>query len=71
MDDQIERIAAFLRQYVEYDGGLLLPADREAIKDAVSLMIENKIMSVDEMRREALREYNVIIPWDLFPKESQ
>lgn len=70
MDGQIERITAFLRQYVEYDGGLL-PADRKAVKDAISLMIEQKIMGVAEMRNEALKEYNVIIPWDMFPKESQ
>lgn len=70
MDGQIERIAAWLNQYVRYDGGLL-PADKDSVKDGLSLLLEEKVMTVDEMRLEALREYNVIIPWDLFPKESQ
>lgn len=70
MDGQIERIAAWLNQYVTYDGGLM-PADKEGVKDGLSILIEEKVMTVAEMRLEALREYKVIIPWELFPKESQ
>ena len=70
MDGQIERIAAFLRQYVDCSGGLL-PAENAALEAAIKILLEHGIFSVSEMRFEALKEYDVIIPWDLFPKESQ
>lgn len=69
MDGQIERIAAFLRQYVDYGDGVL-PAENAAIEAAIKVLLEHGIFSVSEMRLEALKEYDVIIPWDLFPKES-
>jgi len=69
MDGQIERIAAWLNQYVSYDGGLL-PADKDSVRDGLMLLIDEKVMTIDEMRLEALKEYNVIIPWDLLSKEN-
>lgn len=66
MDDFRERIAAFLRQYVETSSGGLLPADDASIKDGIALLIENEVMSKEEIRFEALSEYNVMIPDSYF-----
>lgn len=67
MNDFRERIAAFLRQYVETTSGGLLPVDDVYIKDGIALLIENDIMSKEEIRVEALSDYNVIIPDSYFP----
>ena len=65
MNDYRERIAAFLSQYVTI-GGSVVPADDVYIKDAIQLIIENGVMTKDEMRAEALRDYSVIINDDFF-----
>jgi len=70
MDEQLKRIAYFLSQYVHCNGGPLPWDDIEVIKDAVAIVLNDEVMTVDEMRREALKEYDVIIPWDFFPEEE-
>ena len=70
MDEQLKRIAYFLSQYVHCNGGPIPWDDVEVIKDAVSIVLEDEVMTVDEMRREALKEYDVIIPWNFFPEEE-
>ena len=71
MDGQLKRIAAFLNQYVNCDGYPTLPENEVFVKDAISVLVEQNVMSVSEIRREALRDYDVIIPWDYFPMEEE
>lgn len=65
---QLERIAEYLSQYVESGGGKLPPV-KEVLMTAIAMLLMDKILTVDEMRREAVKEHSVIIPWDYFPKE--
>lgn len=70
--DQYQRIAAFLTRYcMRGDGNPVLPPDPAYLKAAISLLIERDVMTADEIRAEALDEFNVIIPSDWFPKEEE
>lgn len=66
MDDSKERIAAFLRYYVETPGGGLLPAQDVYLKAGIAEIIENGVMTKDEIRKEALKKQHVIIPESYF-----
>lgn len=65
-DEMLYRICNFLNQFVWVEGGLLKPEPAH-IRDAIKLLIAENVMSKDEMRKEALRDYLVIIPNDFFP----
>ena len=70
MNDQLQLIAAFLSQYVTSNrGGLSVPADPAFLKDGIRLLIEKRVMTAEEIKIEALKEYSVIIPYYLFPEE--
>ena len=68
---RLELIAQFLGQYLQANDGMVFPANVDYIKDGISVLLEQSIMTVSEMREEALRDYSVIIPWEFFPKEYQ
>lgn len=70
MTEQSFRIGAFLSQYVNpaYDGQTL--TEPAVQRDAIALLIEENVMSADQIRPEALRDYDVIIPDYLFPREA-
>lgn len=67
--EQDDRIAHFLSVYV-YDGktGGCLPPFPPYIKDAIDVILSAGVMTQDELRREALKGWNVIIPADYFPQ---
>ena len=67
---QLELIAQFLSQYLQVNDGLAFPAQEDYIRDGIRVMVEEKIMTIGELRREALAQYNVIIPWYLCPQED-
>lgn len=69
-DMQLKLIAAFLSQYLEANNGMLIPPDEAYIMDGISVLLEENIMTLDELRREALKDFNVIVPWNLCPKEK-
>ena len=70
--DQYQRIAAFLTQYCSReDGNPVLPPDPEYLKSAIALLIDEGVMTADEIRAEALDEFDVIIPSDWFPKKEE
>lgn len=71
MDEQMKRIAAFLNQYVHCDGGDLPWNNIKILKDAIAMVLNDGVMTIREMRFEALRDYKVIIPWDMFPEGEQ
>lgn len=73
MGEQMKRIASFLSQYVNFDDGGMpdLPADPILLKAAITLLLEKKIMTVEALRMEALKEADVIVPWELFPEHVQ
>ncbi len=65
-NEQMKLIAEWLSQYViPKDGGLALPEDPLFLKDGIRLLMEHGIMNEEEIRREALNDYGVIIPWEL------
>lgn len=68
-NEQYERIRAFLSQYVTEPGGDVIAADRDSLRDGIALLIEQKVMTRDEIRWEALNYYFVIVPEDFFPDE--
>ena len=69
-DMQLKLIAAFLSQYLEANNGMLIPPDEAYIRDGIAVLLEENIMTLDELRMEALRDFNVIVPWNLCPKEK-
>ena len=71
MDEQMKRIAAFLSQYVHCDGGDLPWDDVKVLRDAIAMILRDEVMTIGEMRFEALRDYKVIMPWDMFPGGEQ
>ena len=72
MYEQLKRVAAFLQQYVKTaDNSPTLPTDMTMLKDAILTLLDAKVMTVEEIRREALEEFDVIVPWWLFPDQIQ
>lgn len=62
-NDQDDRIAHFLSIYViDANTGGVLPAHPAYIKDAIGLILDKGVMTEKEMKREALKDWNVIIP---------
>lgn len=65
-NEQLQLIAAWLSQYVTpSSGGILVPAEADFIRDGIHLLIDNRVMTPEEIRKEALEEFQVIIPWDI------
>lgn len=63
MSDFLSRLSAYLSQYCDYyDGNPVLPPEEDVLRDAVQTIIENRVMSVDELKAEALSEFSVIVP---------
>ena len=72
MYEQLKRVAAFLQQYIQTaDNNPVLPVDMAILKDAIFTLLDAKVMTVEEIRREALEEFDVIVPWWLFPDQVQ
>lgn len=67
--ETLRRIACFLSQYVHSHGSPLEP-QIPVIADAISLLISEEVMTEDEIRLEALKEFSVIIPAELFPHKA-
>lgn len=64
-----ERLAAYLSQYMSANGEDI-PPKPAIITAAISKMIEFNYTTPDRMRREALEQFDVIIPDDYFTKEA-
>ena len=62
-----QRIAAFLSCYtkLQRDGGPI-PPDPVYIRDAISQLISGGWFTKEELKREALEKYDVIIPDRMF-----
>lgn len=71
VNDQLQLTANFLSQYIRLnEGGMAIPPEAEVIKQCIELLLDEKVMTVDEIRMEALRDFDVIIPWSLFPDKK-
>lgn len=69
-NDQYRLIAAFLSQYLTAnDGGLEIPPIESYLRAGLCMLVRDGVMTVEEIRQEALADYNVIIPWFLFKEE--
>lgn len=64
--DQMRRIAAFLSEYTEADGCLPIPPNPVYIRDAIHVMVTQLGWTEAGIRRQALKDYNVMIPDDCF-----
>lgn len=62
-----EMIAEFLSEYMHTDGGGMIPADPKTIQGGLFLLLASG-WTEKEIKREAIRKYNVIIRDDLFPR---
>ena len=72
MNDQLMRIALYLSAFVQaITGEEILPADPEYIKAAIRVIIDDGIMTAQEIRLGALRETDVFIPDMFFPEGSK
>lgn len=65
-ESNLQRIADFLSCYAEKEGCDPVPANPVYIRDAISLLISEGIFTAEELRREAVAEWNVIIPERFF-----
>lgn len=63
-----ERIAAYLSQFVRQAGTPGVIAEPGMIRAAIQIILENRVMTVEQMRRECLEQFDAIIRWDLFPE---
>ena len=68
--DVLQRLAAFLSQYTRNKGGGVIPPEPGYVKDAIRLLIDEEVMTAEEIRREALQEFGVIVPAELLPAHS-
>ena len=68
--DALQRLACFLSQYAQSKGGGVIQAEVPAVKDAIRLLIDEEVMTAEEIRREALEEFGVIVPAELLPAHS-
>ncbi len=68
--DTLQRLACFLSQYARSWGGGLIRAEAAMVKDAIGLLIDEEVMTAEEIRREALAEFGVIVPTELLPAHS-
>ena len=61
-----ERLTNFLREYIsipqEYRDGSGNISDEIIIKRCICFLIENKVFEKEEMRKQALKDYEIIIP---------
>ena len=66
-----QRIAAWLSKWVYAHGGHVVPPDERYLREGIGLLIREGVMTRQEVRAEALDEYDVIIPEDFFPPDDQ
>lgn len=66
-------IAAFLSQYVHAKATASgrVPPSPDMIKAAIQVLIDEDVMTRDEIRLKALAEYDVFIPDDYFQEVQQ
>ena len=68
--DTLKRLACFLSQYVQCWHMRVIEPDATMVKDAIRLLIDEEVMTVEEIRQEALEEFGVITPPELLPARS-
>ncbi len=68
--DTLQRLAAFLSQYARDKDGGVIPPESAYVKDAIRLLIDEEVLTAEEIRREALEEFGVIVPAELLPVRS-
>lgn len=68
--DTLQRLACFLGQYAQKRGGGVVQAEVPMVKDAIRLLIDEEVMTAEEIRREALEEFGVIVPAEPLPAHS-
>ena len=64
-----EKVAAYLDQYrydLDWD---LVPPSPIWIREAISVLIYKDVLTKDEMKREALRDFDVVLADNLFLME--
>lgn len=61
-----ERLTKFLREYIsipqKYRAENGNVSDENAIKICIGFLIDNKIFEKEELRKQALKDYRIIIP---------
>ncbi len=67
--ETLRRIAGFLAQYVHWHGSPPEP-QIPVIVHAIDLLISEEVMTAEEIRREALKEFAVIIPAELLIEKA-
>ena len=50
------------------DTGAPIPPSPAHIKAGIMMLIDENVMTAEEIREEALRDYNVIIPAEYLPR---
>ena len=68
--DTLQRLAAFLSQYAQDKNGDVIPPEPAYVKSAIRLLSDEEGMTAEEIRREALEEFGVIVPAELLPAHS-
>ena len=69
--DQDNRIAHFLSRYVYTSNHNPIPAEPRYIKCAIRMLMEENIMTRNEIRKKALSDFEVIIPEEYFPEQEE
>ena len=64
-----ERLAAYLSRRVITTDGQPIPPNPASITHVIALLIDSGQLTPDEMKREALEQFDVIIPDRYFTKE--
>lgn len=61
MTEYYERLAAFLSELAATKDGGPIPPDPTYIRDAINLLISEGYFTEADLKRQALRDYDVII----------
>ena len=70
--EQVLRIAAYLSQYIVADNGFpVLPSKPDILKKAIKMVMDGYGMTEEDVKKEALSDFDVIIPYDWFPKKEE
>lgn len=69
--DYYKRIAAYLSQYACTKGGRRIPPQEVYIRSAIITLMDDTGMTAEQIRREALEQYNVIIADEFFEEDEE
>ena len=64
-----QKLAAFLEEFMSERNAVVLPSNPFALAVVIRMLISLGVTTPEELRREALRRYDIIIRDEMFQRE--